>query len=952
MRNSRNRGTRLLILAAATAGVVSVGASHAVAASATWTGSTDGTWVTGGNWTPAAAPGSTAVLNSADIATFNNNVNTTITIDLNRNIRSVNFDTAAAAFTIGSAGVNAGNSLLLASAGQISILSTFAGTNTTETINAPLVLEPATSTTAGTYTFRNDSAVTNALNIAGNISAGTTTGVGALGRVTLNLGGTNTNVNNVVSGVISDGGAASGLVINRNGNTAGSVWSITGTNNSFTGGLTLTQGILRVSTISNSGSNSSIGAGGGIIVNTTSGGNNTLVITGAGGSTDRAITITRSGASNNGLVIDSSGSGGVTFSGTVTSSSGGAASTTTLNLLTLQGSTNGNTMSGIISDFDANHIVGVTKTGANTWELTNTNTYSGTTTISGGTLQSAVAVQGFGTNASIAINNGGTLALRSNTSTSFTNGSSAYNLTLPSGNTSETIDVGQVSGSNSGRTITLGNVTLNSANNNVTTLNVTDSVGSGDTLALGAVTTALQSALTLNPTTASLTVASFSRTGGINGSSLTLGGTSTGNTIGAITQTTANPDNVILVKSGASTWTVSGASNYLGSTTVSGGTLAGIGTNAFGSTNGINVGSGTLSLRGDSNTNFVKASDSSLYAVTTTVGSGASTIDVDQATVTGTAAKTMTIGTLTLNTAITNATTFTGANNTSLSIGAVTTGNSANGTETLTNNIGGGGSLTLASISVLRTGTTPTLVFNGSGNTTVTGAITQSGATALTYSGAGTLTLSGSDNHSGTTTVSSGTLLRNGAHTGAGAYIVATGAILGGSGSITTAGNAGIAGSVAATTAWKLSPGDVGAIGTLTTDLGTGQLDIRGAVNASNSQSMLFDIGATGDKVILSGTTVLNIGTGTLEFNDFLFTDKGNIAVGTYTLFDSSSAITGTLGATLTGSFGVGSVITGTIAFANSSQDIVLNVTAAPEPTSLGLIGLGGMALLRRRRRA
>ena len=81
--------------------------------------------------------------------------------------------------------------------------------------------------------------------------------------------------------------------------------------------------------------------------------------------------------------------------------------------------------------------------------------------------------------------------------------------------------------------------------------------------------------MTLNPTTASLTVASFAANwvyGSGNGT-ITLGGTATGNSIpGAIAITTGG-GNLYVVKSNSSTWTLSGSSSYGGTTTVSAGVL-------------------------------------------------------------------------------------------------------------------------------------------------------------------------------------------------------------------------------------------------------------------------------------------------------------------------------------------------------------------------------------------
>src|SRR5205085_9360582 len=128
---------------------------------------------------------------------------------------------------------------------------------------------------------------------------------------------------------------------------------------------------------------------------------------------------------------------------------------------------------------------------------------------------------------------------------------------------------------------------------------------------------------------------------------LTLGGTSTGNTIGAISIGSGT-----LTKNTASTWTLSGSDTYTGATTISSGTLNQAGT--FGNT-AIAVSGGTLSLQGASavNQNTVTVNGGSL---TETVANSLS----------GTASLAITSGTATLSTA----NNYTG--NTTLSGGTLT----------------------------------------------------------------------------------------------------------------------------------------------------------------------------------------------------------------------------------------------------------------------------------------
>ena len=216
------------------------------AASQTWNGSTGDTkWSTVGNWvgTPAAPPGAIANKTSTDTATFSNGagVNTTVFIDLaTQNIGSISFDTPTAqAFTIGSLGPNAGNSLFLTSGGTIQI--TAAETNAiTETINAPLLLE-------GGYTFADNS--TNAgssLVFNGNVALDS--GVAAS---TLTFAGANNVTDN---GVISNGGV-NALALTKNG--AGILF-LNGAN-TYTGVNTLTAGVVNLGVAENVGISGPLG---------------------------------------------------------------------------------------------------------------------------------------------------------------------------------------------------------------------------------------------------------------------------------------------------------------------------------------------------------------------------------------------------------------------------------------------------------------------------------------------------------------------------------------------------------------------------------------------------------------------------------------------------------------------------------------------------------------------
>jgi autotransporter-associated beta strand protein len=211
-----------------------------------------------------------------------------------------------------------------------------------------------------------------------------------------------------------------------------------------------------------------------------------------------------------------------------------------------------------------------------------------------------------------------------------------------------------------------------------------------------------------------------------------------------------------------------------------------------------------------------------------------------------------------------------------------------------------------------------------------------SGAATLLKDGDGTMNLTNANSYSGGTAIYAGTLRVNntsGSATGTGNVLVAA------DGTLAGAGTVGAGGNITVTINGHLAPGN--SAGTLTLDLGvTGSLDI----SAVNPGGLSFELGTTSDKVMLA-TGGLNIGAGTLEFDDFLFSELLGFGNGDYVIFDSTTAITGTLGAVTSGTIGD---YTGELQFADGGNDLVLHVV--PEPASATLI-LGGLALLAARRR-
>jgi fibronectin-binding autotransporter adhesin len=210
---------------------------------------------------------------------------------------------------------------------------------------------------------------------------------------------------------------------------------------------------------------------------------------------------------------------------------------------------------------------------------------------------------------------------------------------------------------------------------------------------------------------------------------LTLGGSNTGdNTItGAIIPNTGGPGLTSLVKTGAGTWILNGANSYNGNTTVNDGILVLGGSNSQTTTTAVN-GTGTLHLR--SNSNGGLASGNLIFNSSTAVVQ-ASTAD-----------RTIT------NQAVLNAN-GTVSGNFSLSLGNLLVNN---GNRELTNSISSPKSLTVASISA---NGDHSLAINGTGATTVTGAVSL-GAGTLTKSTGGKLKFSTAGSNASDVIVSGG----------------------------------------------------------------------------------------------------------------------------------------------------------------------------------------------------
>lgn len=370
--------------------------SAARAATLSWDGDTDTTFLNGNNWTGGVAPANSA---TTDIAQFGSTLTTFLpTLTADRAINGLNFQSITGGWTLG------GTSTLSVGSGGINDTANVSGTTT---IGANLVIAQSQNWSSGS----GGSLLINGLV---GITGGARTLTVDSGTVTIQNG-------------FRDG--ATPRVLTKAG--AGTL-ALNGPGGTELGGVTLSAGTLQV------GHNSALGTGGIIFTAGTLqaiNGDITLANT----STMTAVTI--SGANN--LTLNGKLTGATNGNRTLTSSLDTGKTLTLVNVdinpetansrtLTIAGTGN-TTITGTIANGNGTTANGLTITNTGITTFTGDNTYSGTTTVNAGRL--VLAGNNSGAVGAITIGNGGTVQAGSLTNLSagalqFNAGASANKATL------------------------------------------------------------------------------------------------------------------------------------------------------------------------------------------------------------------------------------------------------------------------------------------------------------------------------------------------------------------------------------------------------------------------------------------------------------------------------------------------------------------------------------------
>jgi uncharacterized repeat protein (TIGR03803 family)/autotransporter-associated beta strand protein len=561
-----------------------------------------GTITLNGTYSPASLTSS----NSAKNYTLSGTGNLTGTMTLTKSgtgtftLSEANMFTGATTITAGvlqfqGAGAMPAGSAISLGSGTLQVNNDGAGSNGTISLNNPITINTLT-TTATIGVANNGSGNTGNMVAFGALNNGLPSQ--DFNGVTINFTGTNGYLESFSSLALCGGDGhtttldpttasifIAGNVINQeNGNSGVNYDTLdldgTSTGNLISGVISDASDYAEVNygdtRITKSNSSTWTLAGASTYHGPTSISGGTLNLTGSWANTQSVTT------SGSGILSESSAA---TLGGTATLTQGSSATTTLAGTNTFTGKTSVTAGSLILS-------------GGSITAGTLADSAAGSISLSGGTLQlqatTGNTTSGGVSNAMTASTTSEVFTLNTGTATIQLLGNANITFNGFSGmggvnGTTTTFLVNQLPGGNANQVLAIA---PNGFNIGTATFNVTGA--NGYSLSLGPVSNIVSgtTTFTLNPTTANVTLASYTSTQA--GNTLALGGSSAGSVItGAIT----GGADVAVTESGSGIWTLAGANTYTGTTSVNGGTLLVSGSLASGvsvASGGILGGSGTV----------------------------------------------------------------------------------------------------------------------------------------------------------------------------------------------------------------------------------------------------------------------------------------------------------------------------------------------------------------------
>jgi fibronectin-binding autotransporter adhesin len=892
--------------------------SPATYAGTTWDGGgVSGNWSEANNWNANALPGSGLTLTFAGaLQTITNN-------DYFAAGTTVNAFDFTNDGTIGKTGnfTLSGNSVTNTSADIVTTAIAVGGIHLTDTISLNIALNNNKAFVLGAG---------HDLVISGTLSGSRNITKNGAGTLTLSAGNTYTGSTTINAGTLSiatitNGGVAGALGNSTNGASnlvlGGGTLQYTGSNGSTDRSFTLSNATTSVIDVSSAGTTLTISGGGAATTGgLTKNGSGTLLFTASNSYTgDTTVNSGILQIGSNNRISDSSTlrvNGGtfnmVTFNDTVAgvilSANGTISGTNPILTSTSDFILENGTAAAILAG-----TVGVNKTTSGTVILTATNTYSGTTTISAGTLQIGNGGTTGALSTSSAIANNGTLTF--NRSNNLTQGTNFASVISGAGNVTQAgTGILTLSGNNTytgTTTISAGTLALNNAVSNNSTISG-DILINGGTLNYGnAISEQISNSATVTLSSGSFVLVSRDETIG----TIAMSGGDLSMTSGVLTLSSPagfTGGNISITAAGGRINTASSSPTTLGNATFSY-------SNASNASQGLILSSG-LDVNANTTANFTNALAGvgriSLGGTTKVFDVGASAnLNIGWAVASTNSSGGLTkngTGTLTLSAA----NTYTGATTINAGILQLSgNGTIGSGAFSIT-----GGELNLGGVNITNTftGLTGGTLSNGTitNNSSIYGlqsgtvSAVLAGSNGLTKNGTGTLTLSATNTYSGTTTLNAGTLAVSGDIANSGLVI--------NSGGIISPGTSAAADSFGASSItingggynWTLSSAN-GSAGT-----GWDQITSTGALTSSGLMTV-YAYGTPGD-----WDNAANYSWDIISANSVSGFSAGNFTM------DFSN-------------FGIGTGNrTGTWAFSNPSGGIIrLSYTAASDPVWAGGTG-------------